>query len=179
MTDWFIDDEDEKVKKKLKNDTVEFTDENELKEEFDDELLELMDLGIAKELVELYRSHFRNKNIFYGDKLTKQFFEWILKSCNKDELWLIKENRDKYPKKLQEMIDKAKPREGFDFEKDEVPVWKSDQEELITLAGLAGKRKQWLKFMYELMPKIMNCEGSYEFKDIEIEMITMIKEDLK
>jgi len=178
MTNWFDDDEDEEAKKKLKNDTVEFTDDDELgfEEDYDDEKLQLIELGIAVDLIDLYRSHHKNKNIFYGGKMTKQFFDWILNSCTKDQLWLIKEHYDKYPKKLQVMIDDAEPREGFDFEKDEVPTWKFDQEELIKLAGLAGKRKQWLKFMYELMPKLMRED--YAFNDAEIEMITMIKEDL-
>lgn len=176
MSNWFKEDDEDEI---IKEGGVEFTDDDELgfEEEYDDELLQLMELGIAQDLVEQYRSHYKNKNIFYGGKITKQFFEWILKSCNKDELWLIKEHRDKYPKKLQEMIDETEPRQGFDFEKDEVPTWKSDQEELIKLAGLAGKRKQWLKFFWEFMGRALDEE--YEVNEVEMEMLKQIKEDLE
>jgi len=178
MTKWF---EDDVIDTKIKKDDPELVDIEELYEEegYSEENLKLLELGISLDLVELFKSHYKNKNIFYGDKLTKQFFEWILGSCNKDQLWLIKEHYDKYPKKFQAMIDKAEPHELGQEE----PVWKSDQEELIKLASLAGTRKQYLKFLYEMLGRILDTmeeqEASYDFNEVEIDMIKRIKEDLE
>jgi len=178
VTKWF---EDDVIDTNMRKDDPELVGVEDLyeDEDYDDEKLKLMELGIASALVDLYRSHYKNKNIFYGDKLTKQFFEWILKSCNKDELWLIREYRDKYPKNFQEMIDKAEPHSLGQEE----PVWKNDQEELVKLASAAGTRKQYLKFLYEMLGRILDTmeeqEASYDFNEVEIDMIKRIKEDLE
>jgi len=169
MSEWFKKDN----KNVITGDDSIFTDDDEIEKEFDDELIKLMELGIAKELIEQYRSHYKNKNVFYGGKLTKQFFEWILNSCNKDELWLIKEHYDKYPKQFQEMIDNTKPHTLGQ----ENPVWKDDKDELMHLASLAKKRGEYLKFFWEFMGRAL--DETYEVNEGEIKMLNLIKEDLK
>lgn len=156
VSEWFKDDEE--------NNTINL----DLPEK-DDTLAEdemLMDLGISLDLAKQFRSHYGNKKIYYGGKLTKQFFEWILKSCNKDQLWLIQSERAKYSKEFQKMIDEATPMHLGE----ETPVWNKD---VMEIKSELGYLKQYVRFLYDLLGR-MNETAGYVFNDEEFKMIEKI-----
>jgi len=179
MTKWFDDDEEKETRETVKGDQSIFGEIDEADEEALEDM-ELESFGISLKLANQYRKKNKNKNIFYGGKLTKGFFSWIVKNSSRDELWLINENFKKFPKEFQKLITaKIEPEETEKKEKKviEVPVLEDTQEDLIKLASLAGKRKQYLIFFWEFMGKAL--DDKYKVNAVEKKMLKEIREDIK
>lgn len=157
---WITDDMKDSIKSVEEDDFTEFDESAESSKED----IQLAELGIHVELADKFRQKYPNKNVTYGSKITKQFFEWYVEQCSEEQLNHLK--KEKLDEKLQALVPEVVKLKKVPFN-DDVIV-----RQMSTIARL----KQYLKFLYDLLGRMPD---GYEFNDPEIEMIKQVKEELK
>lgn len=152
------------VKKSIESaEEDDFTEFDESAESSKEDV-QLAEFGIHVELAHKFRQKYPNKNVTYGQKITKQFFEWYVEQCSEEQLSHLK--KDKLDDKLQALVPEVVKLKKVPF----------NDEVILQQTSTIARLKQYLKFLYDLLGRMPD---GYEFNDPEIEMIKQVKEELK